>query len=247
MSKLVEGLRDFVEDPGPAQVLRIRHSEAKELLAHIERLDADIDRLKSALADDITAKTMLREMYASDGGLNMRIEGGACALLIDAFAEQFKSAGSDNYLELGFYHGELGPIIVTVQRQAGKTPAQLRQEAEDKAGRLQAQLAEAKNLYLHERTEGLTDQEQQEEWDDAEEYFDRMIKAIHKPQSVGASAVGIATQETVQEGFVVVPKEPTVAMLESACDEHKAGEGECVKMKAARNLWARMIKAAGQA
>ena len=52
--------------------------------------------------------------------------------------------------------------------------------------RLEAQLAEAKNLFLHERTEGLTDQEQQEEWDDAEEYFDRQMeyaakKAAHKP------------------------------------------------------------------
>lgn len=41
--------------------------------------------------------------------------------------------------------------------------------------RLQAQLAEAKTLFLTERTEGLTDQEQQEEWDDAEEYFERQM------------------------------------------------------------------------
>jgi len=46
--------------------------------------------------------------------------------------------------------------------------------------RLEAQLAEAKSLYLTERTEGLFDQEQQEGWDDAESYFDRMMELTAK-------------------------------------------------------------------
>lgn len=46
--------------------------------------------------------------------------------------------------------------------------------------RLEAQLAEAKNLYIDERTEGLFDQEQLEEADDAEKYFDRMMELTAK-------------------------------------------------------------------
>jgi Mg2+ and Co2+ transporter CorA len=46
--------------------------------------------------------------------------------------------------------------------------------------RLEAQLAEAKILFLTERTERVPHEEQQEEWDDSEEYFDRMIEQAAK-------------------------------------------------------------------
>lgn len=46
--------------------------------------------------------------------------------------------------------------------------------------RMEAQLAEAKKLYIDERTEGLFDREQQEEADDAELYFDRMMELAAK-------------------------------------------------------------------
>lgn len=60
--------------------------------------------------------------------------------------------------------------------------------------RLEAQLNEAKNLYVDERTEGLFDREQQEEADDAELYFDRMMELtaqqINKAAQAAADAEG---------------------------------------------------------
>ncbi len=44
--------------------------------------------------------------------------------MAESFADQFKSSGAVNYLELLFDHSEVGPLTVTMQRVDGLTPAQ---------------------------------------------------------------------------------------------------------------------------
>jgi len=57
----------------------------------------------------------------------------------------------------------------------------------------------------------------------------------------------------VREGFVLVPREPTEAMLQGACKGHKPGvpmsanrEEECPKIGNRRYIWNAMIAAAGE-
>lgn len=83
-----------------------------------------------SVAEFVTSQTMLAGMGPDErGGFSMQFEGGACALLVHAFAEQFKEAGAINYLEVNFYSDDLGPLSVTIQRANGKTPGQLKSEA----------------------------------------------------------------------------------------------------------------------
>jgi len=83
-----------------------------------------------SVAEFVTSQTMLTGMGPHErGGFGIQLEGGACHLLAEAFADQFKSSGAINYLEVNFFHDELGDISVTMQRTSGKTPGQLKSEA----------------------------------------------------------------------------------------------------------------------
>lgn len=61
-------------------------------------------------------------MNAGREGIDIEVEGGACAILAACFAEQFKDSGATNFLELSFFHKDTGPMTVTMQRDLGTTP-----------------------------------------------------------------------------------------------------------------------------
>lgn len=54
----------------------------------------------------------------------------------------------------------------------------------------------------------------------------------------------------VPPGYVLVPREPTAAMLAGGCDEHvpgkpmRAGGDECPYFRTRRRIWAEMLDAA---
>lgn len=82
------------------------------------------------LAEFVASETLITGMAPdARGGFGIQLEGGACHLLAEAFAEQFKGSGAINYLEVNFVHDELGGMSVTMQRTGGKTPGQLKAEA----------------------------------------------------------------------------------------------------------------------
>lgn len=76
------------------------------------------------LHEFIKQRTRLNHMNAAGGGASFQFEGGACGMLVEAFAAQFKQSGATNYLELGFEHPDTGPVTVTMQRKEGVSPAQ---------------------------------------------------------------------------------------------------------------------------
>lgn len=59
-----------------------------------------------------------------DGSFGFTFSGLAIQIMAESFADQFKSSGAVNYLELLFDHSEVGPLTVTMQRVDGLTPAQ---------------------------------------------------------------------------------------------------------------------------
>lgn len=66
-----------------------------------------------------------------DGSFGFTFSGLAIQVMAEAFADQFKSSGAVNYLELLFEHSEIGPLTVTMQRVDGLTPAQKLAAVED--------------------------------------------------------------------------------------------------------------------
>lgn len=136
-STLITRLRqDAASSLDPANSLS---AEAADMLGSQEK---EIALLRAALAEKAVSSTMLREMSVINGGLNMQLEGGAAQLLAETFAEQFRQGGAVNYLEMRFTADELN-LLVTLQRVDGKTPAQLRKEAEQKLSELEDKVKSA--------------------------------------------------------------------------------------------------------
>lgn len=75
-----------------------------------------------------------------DGSFGFTFSGLAIQIMAESFADQFKSSGAVNYLELLFEHSEIGPLTVTMQRVDGLTPAQKLAAAEERAEVAEARL-----------------------------------------------------------------------------------------------------------
>lgn len=118
----------------------------RKLPERIAELEAGNGKLLDGLAKGLSEKTMLTELAMRNGGLYAGIEGGAAAVLASAFAEQFTSSGGVNYVEVSFMHPATGPICVTLQRVQGKTPHQLRREAEAERDQLRAEVERMRRI-----------------------------------------------------------------------------------------------------
>ena len=113
----------------------------------------EIGELRGLLASRVIESTALVNFAANRGGLTVGYEGGGCALLAETLGRQLYESQAVNYIEATFesrLHPELGEIVVTLKREVGKTPHQLRMAAEAERDqlraeneRLRAQLAES--------------------------------------------------------------------------------------------------------
>lgn len=110
----------------------------------IRRLTAENERLRELLAQKVVDSTMLTGLVPEDGALVAGFKGGACGLMAAAFGEQLFTSGAENYIEAMFTsskYPDLGQITVTVKRETGKTPHQLRRDAEIERDQLAEQSA----------------------------------------------------------------------------------------------------------
>lgn len=80
-----------------------------------------------------------------DGSFGFTFSGFAVQLMAECFADQFKSSGAINYLELLFEHAEVGEMTVTMQRVEGLTPAQKLAVAEQRVAELERAEKEQSN------------------------------------------------------------------------------------------------------
>lgn len=99
------------------------------------RLEQENVELRAALADKLVSQTLLKRLVAESGQLKMEMEGGACRLMAEAFGAMLQDSGAVNYIETTFEVGGADDlpgagVIVTVQREEGLTPHQLRLQAE---------------------------------------------------------------------------------------------------------------------
>lgn len=95
--------------------------------SEIHRLRAEVDLLRATLSD-----TNMRSMSTVGGITEMEFVGRGPQLLAEYFTALVDSDKvGTNYIEFTF-GSHAGPIVVTVMRPGGKTPHQLRIEAEAK-------------------------------------------------------------------------------------------------------------------
>jgi hypothetical protein len=121
----------FIVEANPTKVI--------ELLDALEARDAEIERLKKLFGDDlrITDLGLKPHLHAS-------FEGGPARLMAEYFVDYFKDSGAENYIEMTLTGKDGLGLIATIQRHLGKTPHQLRLEAEAERDSLRAELAALK-------------------------------------------------------------------------------------------------------
>ena len=94
----------------------------------IAELEREIERLKKVINDPVLAG-----IEANEDGVNMMFKGAAPNILAGMFVGILdENTDAQNYITFKFFHERHGLILITVQRYSGKTPHELRKEAEAK-------------------------------------------------------------------------------------------------------------------
>lgn len=114
-------------------------------------IDTESLRGKS-LEEYVVEQAFLQGMKPCEGGLEIEIRGLAAQMLAASFAGQFVGAGADNFLEFLMSHPETGPFTITMQRTYGKTPGQLRSEANVARDQALAAAHRARELLVRSRS-----------------------------------------------------------------------------------------------
>ena len=120
-------------------------SDYDQLNAEYEKQKKQNEELRVMLSEKVIDSTMVTDFVVRNGGLNITLEGGACALLADALGKQLYESPAINYIEATFEsrrYKDMGSIAVTLRRELGKTPHQLRLEAEQERDELKKRQSE---------------------------------------------------------------------------------------------------------
>jgi len=126
-----------------AEAIRTVQTEKALLAAELEAARKDNERLAAIAEGRLGDARLLKAGPDGQGGFSFDLSGGPVQFIAEYLA-QFLGKGEEgglrNYAEIEVHHGEIGPMTLTLQRRAGKTPHQFRQEAEDREATLQARL-----------------------------------------------------------------------------------------------------------
>lgn len=136
-------IRDIVQVRSLLDLVATERTEAASTLVSLQEENA---RLR-AIAEDKMADTRLVQAGGRGGGFGFDFSGGPIPYIAE-YLFQFIGArdedGPSNYAEIEVNHREFGPMTLTMQRKTGKTPHQLRADADLRAERAEAQLKAAR-------------------------------------------------------------------------------------------------------
>jgi DNA-directed RNA polymerase subunit L len=108
------------------------------------RLFPYVRELEDNLQKAICGKLSLESLHLENGRVDAKLKSKIVPLVAECFYDILNDHNAVNYVEFSLNHiASNQTIIVTVQKQDGKTPHQLRVEAENK---LNKQIADAKRL-----------------------------------------------------------------------------------------------------
>jgi len=110
-----------------------RSRRERELEQAVESLQAVIEAMSNP-------KTLHLDYDEESHKALFELKADFVPLFIAWMAEWFREQGGINYVEVEAFHPETGPLVFTMQRKDGKTPHELRCEAEAQIERLQDEL-----------------------------------------------------------------------------------------------------------
>lgn len=104
---------------------------------------AEVTRERDEAVNVLTEAHMLSAGPAPEGGFALKLTAEIVPIMATAMAHDFKKRGGKNYVEHHFYEPTIGPFTITMQRIEGKTPDQLKREAEAALAEVTRQLDRA--------------------------------------------------------------------------------------------------------
>lgn len=118
---------------------------AQALLDHFDALDTQEAELAKAKAeaDALVSQAAIRHFGVERGtaSLDLTAPRKLVAEMANAMAHMLDEAGATNYVEMKMIARDLMPYVITVRRHNGKTPHELRQQAERERDEALAALA----------------------------------------------------------------------------------------------------------
>lgn len=137
LEALIASVREKMKRPDELGGVMIGYFTLDALIAALEEKDkrttACVNAFDGIETERIAGKSLgeflAGELYLNkaepkkDGSFGSTFSGFAIQMMAECFANQFKSSGAINYLELLFEHVDIGEMTVTMQRVEGLTPA----------------------------------------------------------------------------------------------------------------------------
>ena len=99
-------------------------------------LERAVENLRAVIEAMSNPKTFHLDYDEKSHKVLFELKADFVPLFIGWMAEWFWEQGGMNYVEVEAFHPETGPLIFTMQRKQGKTPHELRCEAEAQLERL---------------------------------------------------------------------------------------------------------------
>lgn len=100
-----------------------------------------------SVADYVCQEAYITGMEPVEGaGMELGLRGTALQMFASSFAGQFKANDAINFLEVRMSHPETGPLLVTMQRLEGETPAQQKNRVQLRLDVAHARLDRARTL-----------------------------------------------------------------------------------------------------
>lgn len=113
-----------------------------ETILRTKQLRQQVNDLESLLEEITKDELKITELQYREGKLNLTATHRFGHAIINSFVSIFKSAGSENYLEMNAFREDVGPFTVTIQRNYGKTPAERAAELQQRVWELETELAQ---------------------------------------------------------------------------------------------------------
>ena len=114
----------------------------------MEILRAEVERLTEINAALMDKETDLRSLRIDNGEAVMEVGGRLISLISYPLARMLDLDGESlaNYIEIAMHDEKIGAMVLTLQRKSGKTPHELRREAESENVQLRQELQELRGL-----------------------------------------------------------------------------------------------------
>lgn len=100
---------------------------------YVRELEEQIATVSSELSQALAGNITIRDMVIRNGGFTMELSTRMAQIIGSCFYETLQEMDAENYIiEMQLSSEDGSRMTVTVQRQEGKTPHELRKDAEAK-------------------------------------------------------------------------------------------------------------------